>query len=133
MPEAEIDSLRRIYAAIQRRDSAGLQSNLAHDIEWILPESVPWGGAHHGHDGIEAMIQVFEDHVDGQWSDPDDFLDAGDRVIVLGRLSGRARASDRRFEVPFAHVWGLTDGVPSSCRGYFDTAAIMAALRGDAP
>ena len=38
------------------------------------------------------------------------------------------RASGRAFEVPFAHVWGLSGGMPSSFRGYYDTAPILAAL-----
>ena len=61
--------------------------------------------------------------------DPDDFLDAGDRVVVLGRMRGRAKSSGAEFEVEFAHVWALTDGVPSWFRGYFDTGPILAALQ----
>jgi len=47
---------------------------------------------------------------------------------VLGRLRGRARATGDVFEVHFAHVWTLSDGMPSRCRSYFDTAPVMAAL-----
>lgn len=93
MPEAEIESLQRIYSALQRRDSAELRDHLAHDIEWTLPETVPWGGTHHGHQGVEAVGEIFEHHVDGIWADPDDFLEAGNRIFVLGRVSGRAPAA----------------------------------------
>jgi uncharacterized protein len=61
-------------------------------------------------------------------ADPDDFLDAGDRMVVLGRMRGRAKASGREYEVEFVHVWTMTDGVASRLRAYFDTAPIMAAL-----
>jgi ketosteroid isomerase-like protein len=129
--DALIETFRRIYSAVQRGDSAELQRNLAHDVEWILPEAVPWGGTHHGHLGVEAVNEIFGDHVDGLWADPDEFLMDGELVVVLGRVSGRARSSGQWFEVPFAHVWGLTDGVPSRFRAYFDTAPITTAL-GDA-
>jgi uncharacterized protein len=124
-----IDSLRGIYAAIQRHDAEQLSEALAHDIEWTLPETVPWGGTRHGHLGVTSVVEVFEEHADGLWADPDDFIDAGDQVVVLGRVSGTARSTGEHFEVPFAHVWTLTDGVPSRFRGYYDTAPIIDALQ----
>ena len=52
-------------------------------------------------------------------------------IVVLGRLRGRARATGEEYEVDFAHVWTLSDGVPSRCHSYFDTAPIMAVLSDD--
>jgi ketosteroid isomerase-like protein len=129
MPEEEINSLQRVYTAVQRGESDELRQSLTHDIEFILPDALPWGGTHHGHLGITAVTDRYEDLVDGLWADPDEFVETGDRILVLGRISGRARSSGQSFEVPFAHVWGMTDGMPSSFRGYFDTAPITAALQ----
>jgi ketosteroid isomerase-like protein len=130
MPEEDVRALRRIYAAINRGDVDELAADVAHDVEWSLPEQVPWGGTHHGPDGIRAFAAVFRDHVDGNWADPDDFLVAEDRIVVVGRLRGAARATGIEFEVGFAHVWTLTDGVASHLRGFYDTAPIVAALKG---
>ena len=133
MDDAQVQIFRRIYTAVQRGDSEQLQQNLAHDIEWVLPESVPWGGTHHGHLGVAAMREIYEDHVDGSWADPDEMIEAAeDTVIVLGRIQGRVRSSKEPFEVPFAHVWRLRDGVPSSFHGYYDAAPIVAALGSEA-
>jgi ketosteroid isomerase-like protein len=126
--EHDVTSLRRIYGALSRWDVEELLRDVAHDIEWTSPDTLPWGGTRHGHDGVRAFASIFQDHVEGTWADPDDFLDAGDRMVVLGRLRGRARASGQSFEVGFVHVWTLTDGMASRCRGYFDSAPIMAAL-----
>jgi uncharacterized protein len=128
MPEVEIQALRRIYDALSRWDVDEFARDVTHDFELILPATVPWGGTRHGRDGVEAYATIFRDHVDGQWADPDDFIEAGELIFVLGRLRGRARASGAEYEVHFAHVWTLSDGVPSRCRSYFDTAAVMAAL-----
>ena len=122
------DTFRRIYSAVQRGDIEALQENLSHDIEWTMPDSVPWGGTHHGHLGIASMREIYEEHADGIWADPDELIEAGDTVIVLGRTRGRGRASGEEYEVPFAHVWRMTEGVPSSLRAYFDTGPITAAL-----
>ena len=96
--EALIETFRRIYTSIQHGDSDELTSSLAHDIEFVLPESLPWGGPHHGPLGVAAMVEIYWDHVDGSWADPDEFLEDGDRVVVLGRLTGKVRSSGQRFE-----------------------------------
>lgn len=128
MPEEDVKSLRRIYEALSRWDVDELLGDVAHDVEWTAPDTVPWGGTRHGHDGVQAFATIFQDHVEGSWADPDDFLDAGDRMVVLGRLRGRARATGEDFEVGFAHVWTITEGVVTRCRGYYDSGPIMAAL-----
>lgn len=133
MSEHDVQALRRIYAALNRGDVDELAADVAHDIELNLPEPVPWGGTRHGPDGIRAFVTVFRDHIEGNWADPDDYLEADDRVIVLGRLRGTARATGSDFEVEFAHVWTLTDGVASNLRGFYDTAPIAAALEGRPP
>ena len=131
MADEDLQRLRSVYAAMSTRDADRLAEELAHDIEWTMPATLPWGGTRHGPDGIHAMVELFAEHVEGAWADPDDFLDAGDRIVVLGRARGRVRATGEEYEVPFAHVWGLSDGVPSTFRAYLDTAPISSAFGGD--
>lgn len=130
MPKEEIEAVRRIYDAMSRWDVEALAHSVTHDFELNLPESVPFGGTRHGYDGVEAFASVFRDHVDGPWAEPDELFDSDDALVVLGRLRGRGKQSGRGFEVPFAHAWTFTDGVPSRCRAYYDTAPITAALEG---
>ena len=128
MPEPEVMALMRIYDAFSRWDIDELARDVTHDFEMVQPGTIPWGGTFHGPDGVKAFADQFRQHVDGQWSDPDDFLDAGDAIVVCGRMRGRAIATDRRFEVPFVHVWHLSMGMPSRCRACFDTALFLEAL-----
>ena len=129
MSEHEVRSLRQIYGALSRGSSEELLSAVAHNIEWATPETLPWGGTRHGRDGVEGVIEILREHADATW-DVDDFLDADDQVVVLGRMRGRAITSGQEFEVPFAHVWGISNGVPSTFRSYVDSSPIMAALEG---
>ena len=132
MSKDELRTLRNLYAAIQSQNAVELRGALSHDVELDLPATLPWGGVRHGVDGIETVLEIFLEHVEGSWADVDELLDAGDRIVVLGRARGRARTSGSEFEVPFAHVWGMADGVPAWCRGYLDTGPILAALDGRA-
>jgi ketosteroid isomerase-like protein len=128
MPESEIQAVRRIYDALSQWNVDELAKDVTHDFELILPGTVPWGGTRHGPDGVEAFATIFRDYIEGPWADPDDFVDGGDLIVVMGRLRGRARTTGKEFEEHFAHVWTITEGMPSRCRSYFDTAPIMAAL-----
>lgn len=126
----DIKALRRIYEALSRWDIDELANDVAHDVVLILPETLPWGGRHHGLDGVQAFASIFEDYVEGFWADPDDFLDAGDEVVVVGRFRGRGKETGNEFEVGFVHIWTMRDGVPARCRAYLDSAPVMAAIEG---
>ncbi len=52
---------------------------------------------------------------------PEEFLDAGDRVVVLGTYSGIYKATGREVRAQFAHVWGVREGRIRSFQQYTDT------------
>jgi len=124
----DVQRLREVYEAFDRGDADAFVGLLAHDIEWRVPEVLPWGGARHGHDGVRTYLDLLREHVSGGWGTPEEFLDVGDRVVVLGRFTGTARASGREFETPFVHVWTSSDGVPTRLVHFVDTAVVLEAL-----
>jgi uncharacterized protein len=132
MASPEIERVKEIYAVILRQEREKLARLVAHDMEFEMPAGLPWGGVHHGQDGMAAVAAIHDDHVEGEWAEPEEFVDGDGLVIVLGRTRGRVRASGATFEVPFVHVWGLTEGSPSRFRGYFDSAPIIEALNAPA-
>jgi ketosteroid isomerase-like protein len=42
--------------------------------------------------------------------EPDEFVDGGDRVVVIGRWVGKGRGSGIEVQRPVAHVFTLHDG-----------------------
>jgi uncharacterized protein len=128
VPAEDVQRLREVYDAFDRGDAEAFVGLLAHDIEWRVPEVLPWGGVRHGHDGVRTYLELLGEHVDGGWGAPEEFLDVGGRVIVLGRFSGTARATGRDFETPFVHLWSTSDGVPVRLAQLVDTAIVLRAL-----
>ena len=128
MSEDLVAKVKRVYDAMSRWDIESLTRGVTHDFELNLPESVPFGGTRHGPDGVEAFATLFADHIEGPWAEPDEFLDAEDALVVVGRLRGRGKQTGEEFEVPFAHLWTFNDGAPSRCRAFYDTAPITAAI-----
>jgi len=59
---------------------------------------------------------------------PHEFQDAGAAVIVLGRYSGRYRATGRDMEANFAPVWRLRDRKIAAFKQYVDGALAQRAV-----
>jgi ketosteroid isomerase-like protein len=125
----DVQRLREVYDAFDRDDVDAFVGLLAHDIEWRVPEVLPWGGARHGHDGVRTCLDLLREHVAGGWGTPEEFLDVGGRVVVLGRFAGMARATGRDFETPSVDVWTCRDGVPTGLVHFVDTAIVLEAVR----
>ena len=85
--------VRRSYEAFARGDMDAVLADMADDIEWQQAQGLPHGGTYRGLPAVRANIF---DPLDRDWwsvfsAVPDEFLDAGDEVVVLGRYRGEAR------------------------------------------
>jgi hypothetical protein len=76
------------------------------------------------------FTRLFGDFEDWH-TEPAEIFEAGDRVIGLGFYSARAKATGRRFEARFAHVWTVRDGVIVRLQQCADTVQLAKALRQD--
>lgn len=102
------------------------------DPEFVLhePESMPYGGRWHGHDGFQRFLQV----MDRTWSqmgpiDPPELIEHGDTVVVLATLDARCRDTGRMVRPPVCQVVRVRDGKLLEARMfYWDTQEINAAL-----
>jgi len=106
MPADKVDVAKRVIDAYNRRDIDGLFAELATpDFEWY-PAIVRAldGGGYHGRDGVEK----FAADTSANWEElqvlAEEFRDLGDRVLVLGRMNGRGKASGVPVDTPFACV-----------------------------
>jgi hypothetical protein len=123
--ESNVEVIRRFYDIVARGDINAVLDLLDPGVEWKAPESLPWGGTFRGHDGFrEFFAKVVDQPVEFR-REVQEYLQAGDRVVVLLRLFGRPTGGDTEFEVPEIHVWSLRDGKIVGLEAIFDTAAGM--------
>lgn len=125
-----VDLIRGAYEAFERGDRDGALAVCAPGVEWVQAQGLPHGGTYHGVD--EVRRHVFAPLTTSWWetfsAPPDEFLDAGDTVVVLGRYRGVARGTGRVLDVPFVHVWTLEAGRCTRFRQFLDTAGWNEAL-----
>ncbi len=87
----------RSYEAFARGAMDAVLADMHVDIEWHQAQGLAHGGVYHGID--EVRRNVF-DPLDRDWWEefvvtPQEFLDAGSDVVVLGRYRGIARETGK--------------------------------------
>ncbi len=125
-----VEIVQRSYDAFGRGDMDAVVADMHPDIEWHQAQGLPHGGLYRGLD--EVRRNIF-DPLEGSWwdvfsADPEEFLGAGEQVVVIGRYRGVAKGTARRLDVPFVHVWTFADAKAIRFRQFLDTAGWIDAL-----
>ena len=63
-----------------------------------------------GMEGLRVMLADRDEVWDEFHTEPDEFIDAGDRIVVVGRWIGKGKGSGIEVEQPTAHVFTLSNG-----------------------
>lgn len=130
--EEQIQVIRRIYDAFAVKDLDVLLSHFHGEIEWIVADSSPLadGNPYRGLDALREQVftrilAVFDFAIR-----PDEWIVAGDRVIMMGYYDGALAGSGKPFRAQVAHIWTLRDGKVTRFQQYLDTLRVAQALRG---
>jgi ketosteroid isomerase-like protein len=119
MSRLSLETVQRLYAAMNARDVARAIELAAPDAEWI-PDSRVAEGAIRGRDNVVRFFmdraEMFEQlrvEVERCW-------EKDDRVLVFLRVTGRGQASGAEFEIRIGHLWTVRDGLLVRGQGYGD-------------
>ena len=121
---ANLDLIRGLYEAFARGDVPGVLERMAPDIEWNEAENFPYadGNPYVGPDAILAGIFArLGAEWDGFAAVAEEFLDAGETIVVLGRYGGTFKATGRALDAQLAHVWRVSGGKAVAFQQYTDT------------
>ena len=106
----KVDVVRRLVEAFNDRDVDAMVAEVHPEGEIESLRAQLEGTAYRGHDGVRRMFVDFDEDWTSLRMDAEDFREAGDQVVVLGRLRARGRASGVDLDVPIGFVWELRDG-----------------------
>lgn len=131
---SEQENVRVVQSLFERfgsGDVPGILGLLSDDVDWHIrgPESVPYFGPRSGHDGVLDFFGKIGTSVEFEHLRPEEFVPAGDKVLVIGGERGRVRATGKSFENPWIMVFTLRDGKIVKFRSYEDTAAVAEAFK----
>ncbi|OIK25552.1 nuclear transport factor 2 family protein [Streptomyces malaysiense] len=130
MSRQNVDVVRRFFQLFDEARLTDIEALLTDDFEWVYhgPKSLPWAGTYRGVEGFRQFFTIVRDLIQVQECVAYDYLDAGDRVVVLGVSRTRVLTNDRRYEAQWMNVFTVRDGLISRYLDLYDTASVVEAL-----
>jgi ketosteroid isomerase-like protein len=105
-----VQVIRRMVEAFNDRDIDVLAQYMEADADLYPMRAQLEGKAYRGAEGVREMLADFDQDWEFVRMDAEEFHDAGDQVVLLGRLQARGRASGVDLDVPMGFVWRLREG-----------------------
>lgn len=128
-----MELVERLYAAFGDKDADALRAVLAPDVRWTQCPGFPGGADRTGADSvIEGVMGGLNSTWNGFSVQLDEFLDAGDAVVVIGAYEGTHAETGRAMRSVFTHVYEGDGSVITRFRQFADTWPMVEAAGGAA-
>jgi uncharacterized protein len=109
MADADVEALKRGYAALNRGDLSVVLELLDPEIEWHEPSPSPDAGTHRGRESFERFLRGWLESFDEFRVEPERIVERDDRLIAVVRQTGKGRSSGAHVDARLAHVWTVGD------------------------
>jgi ketosteroid isomerase-like protein len=124
MPQENVALVKGIYQAFASGDVPAVLGAMSPDIVWNEAENFPLADRN-PYVGPQAILEGVFARLGSDWEgfavDPQEYLDAGGAVVVLGRYRGTCRATGKPVDAQLAHVWRIEDGKAKAFQQLTDT------------
>ena len=124
-----VETIKRGFDAFNSGDVQTVMETWTDDVRWegSNAEGLPGSGRHEGKDAVMRMLGEVTEQWESFNPTPDEFIEQGDTVVVLGHTEGRTK-SGTEVKVPFVHVWRMQDGKGREVLALTDTLEVARAL-----
>jgi ketosteroid isomerase-like protein len=106
MSEENVEIVRECFEAVRRGDFANAVTHFATDVVYTVSHEVPVRGP----DAVRALWQRWEDTWEQIEMRHEEFLDAGENVVVTTHEVGQGRASGIEVDQRVFNVFTVRDG-----------------------
>ena len=131
MSEANREVIRGAYQAFARGDVAYVIGMLDPNVEWLEAENFIYADRN-PYIGQQAVLEGVFLRLGSEWEGftvtPEQIVADGDTVIGRGRYRGLCRATGKRVDAQFAHVFQFKEGKVARFVQYTDTAQFLTAV-----
>lgn len=117
--------IQELYRAFREKDYEAFLRISTADLEWIQNEGFPDGATRKGvREVIERVFKANNNNWENFAFHIEEFLDAGNSVVVIGKYAGYNRISGKAMGAAAAHIYDLHDGKVYRFRMFADTKKI---------
>ena len=127
MSQANVEIVRVAVDRISAGDVEAFLQLCSPDLEFRDLPALPGSGIFVGHDAFRNRAAQVLDAFEESGFYAEEFIPAGDRVVVINRWKGRGLGSGVDVEMRFTNVWTLREEKVVSCITYNDHADALRA------
>ena len=109
MSEINVERVREFIAAYNRRDFDAAVERFDPEIEWVLPERQSSDNCH-GPEEVKRFWEGIDNTFEELTLEPQEYVDAGDRVATRLRYYGHGKESGLKIETELYHQVTTFDG-----------------------
>ena len=131
MSQEKVEIIRRMYDSFERGDVPAVLGQMDQQIEWKEADNFIYadGNPYVGPQAVlEGVFMRFGSEWEGFAVIPEEWLDAGNHVVVLGTYTGTHKETGREVRAQFAHVWGVKGDRVVRFQQYTDTKQFADAI-----
>jgi ketosteroid isomerase-like protein len=128
MSQENVEIVRRSFEAFLRGDFDGAMQAFHPDIAYDLTRISPDGEVFEGHEGVRTGMRRWLGAWDDYRMEVDEYVDAGDSVLIFFRESGRGKGSGVWIEQSVAGVWTLHGGKVVRVAPFLDRSEALEAV-----
>ena len=125
----QVEIVRRGYEALTRSGEPRYE-NWHPDFVWDMSTFRGWpeDPEYVGTEGYERFMRDWLEPFEHWNLEPEEYVDAGERVAVIVHQRGRAKSSGATVEMRFGQVWTFRDGKVARSQLYADPNEALAAV-----
>ena len=122
---AALDVVQQCYAAFGHQDIPALLKLVADEVDWkvICPASLPYSGPRRNPAEVGEFFAALGQVEPVTAFEPQEFIEAGENVTVLGYLEAFALDTNQQFRTEWVQVFTVRDGKITRWRALTNTAA----------
>lgn len=131
MSQDNVKALRRVYEQMAEGNFWAALGIFHPEIAWEWSSSMSGltgVRTYHGIEGVEAATRDQFEVWDWFWQEGEEFIEAGDDVVVFTRVHGRLKGSEREVQSTAANVWTFREGSAVRFRAYDSRAEALGAV-----
>ena len=127
MNENSIELIKTMYDAFSRRDVPTILQMIDPALIISQTELLPWGGTFNGIEGLQIFFGKLFEYLDSQ-VEVEEYVDAGERIVAIGRTRGRVKSNNAAFDIRAVHTWTVKDGKALRFEPNIDTPKMLEIL-----
>jgi uncharacterized protein len=98
------------------------------EVSMLESKALPGAASAYGIDAVRNYMESFANYWDEIRFEPQEYIEAGDQVVVIARLVGRGKSSGVDVTRTWAYVWTLRGRKALRMEGYADRSEALKAV-----